>query len=107
MEVHRILGPGHLEGVYQEALEYELSLRGIPYVSKPRMTIQYKVLVLKKFYVPDFVCFDEIVVEIKSERCFTKGDDLQLVNSLKVCGQTLGLLINFGEASLVWRRFAA
>ena len=107
MEVHRVLGPGHLEAVYQEALEYEFVLRDIPHIAKPRITINYKGIRLKRFYVPDFLVLGEVVVEIKSQAALTKVDDAQLLNSLKCCRQKIGLLINFGEGSLAWRRFAA
>lgn len=105
MEVHNILGPGRLEAVYQEALEIEFDLRGIPYISQPQIDIDYKGLKLKKYYVPDFLVFEDVVVEIKAETALTKTDEAQIINSLKCCMKKVGLLINFGESSLQWKRF--
>ena len=67
MEVHRVLGPGYLEAVYQEALEIEFDLRGIPYKSQPEIRLEYKGRVLRKTYRPDFLVFDRIVLEIKAQ----------------------------------------
>jgi GxxExxY protein len=106
MEVHRELGPGRLEAVYHEALEIEFGLQEIPYISKPTVEIGYKGRKLKKHYVPDFVVFGEVVVEIKSQSVLGRIDDAQIINSLKCSGRQVGLLINFGESSLKWKRFA-
>ena len=105
MEVHNIMGPGHLEAVYHECLEIESNKRKIPYVSKPKVEIYYKDVKLKKYYVPDFIFFKDVVVEIKAEKRLTKEDEAQIINSLKTSRKQVGLLINFGEASLVFRRF--
>jgi GxxExxY protein len=104
MEVHRELGPGHLEAVYQEALEIEFDLQEIPYVSKPTVEIGYKGRRLKKHYVPDFLVFGEVVVEIKSQSALGRIDDAQIINSLKCCKKRVGLLVNFGVSSLKWKR---
>jgi len=72
MEVHKEMGPGFLEAVYHECLEIEFNLQKIGYVSKPQLNIFYKENRLKKYYIPDFLVFDEIIVEIKAERCLTK-----------------------------------
>jgi GxxExxY protein len=105
MEVHRHLGPGHLEAVYQEALEIELGLRKIEFESQPRVTIQYKDRILKRHYMPDFIIRGEIVVEIKAQSILTSTDEAQIVNSLKSSGRRVGLLVNFGQASLKWKRY--
>jgi GxxExxY protein len=105
MEVHRHLGPGHLEAVYHEALEIELGLRKIEYESQPRVTIRYKDRILKRHYTPDFIVKGEIVVEIKAQSILTNTDEAQIVNSLKSSGRRVGLLINFGQASLKWKRY--
>jgi GxxExxY protein len=105
MEVHNIMGPGHLEAVYQECLEIEFQERKIPFISKPKLEIYYKEKKLKKYYVPDFIVFQEIVLEIKGEKALTKEDEAQIINSLKISRHKIGLLINFGEASLRFRRF--
>ncbi|TLD41579.1 MAG: NADH:ubiquinone oxidoreductase subunit 5 (chain L)/Multisubunit Na+/H+ antiporter, MnhA subunit [Candidatus Jettenia ecosi] len=105
MEVHNFIGPGHLETVYQECLEIELELRSIPFIHQPRLEIFYKNQKLKKFYIPDFIVYNEIVVEIKAEKLLTKIDEAQLINSLIISRHNTGLLLNFGEETLRYRRF--
>ena len=105
MEVHREMGPGFLEAVYHECLEIEFSLRRIEYVSKPQLSIFYKEKKLKKYYIPDFLVYDEVILEIKAERCLTKEDEAQIISSLKSSKKNVGLLINFGELSLKFKRF--
>lgn len=105
IEVHNIIGQGHLEAVYHECLEIEFKNRKIEYTSKPQLNIFYKNKKLQKYYIPDFIVFNEIVVEIKSERCLTKEDEAQIINSLKISNKKVGLLINFGELSLKFKRF--
>jgi len=108
MEVHGILGPGYLEGVYHEAMEIELTLRKIPYISQPTMRIEFKGHILKKFYVPDFVVFDSIPVELKAHSTpISKADLKQIINSLTCSGNKVGLLINFGCESLDHKRLVA
>lgn len=105
MEVHGIIGPGHLEAVYQECLEIEFDLRKIPFVSQPRLEIFYKNQKLQKFYVSDFIVYNEVVVEIKAEKSLTSIDEAQLINSLIISRHKVGLLLNFGEKSLRYKRF--
>lgn len=105
MEVHRFLGPGFLEAVYQEALAIEFGLRNIPFVEFPKLKIDFKGILLKKNYVPDFLCYDEIIVEIKAIQQCTKEDEAQIINALKAAKKVVGVLINFGEPSLFHRRF--
>jgi len=105
IEVHNVIGPGKLEAVYQECLELEFEERNIPFISQPKVDIFYKRKKLKKFYIPDFIAFKEIVVEIKAEKLLTKADEAQILNSLKISDQKVGLLINFGEYSLRFYRF--
>lgn len=104
IEVHKILGMGFLEAVYQEALEYELGLQLIPFESQVELEIYYKNFKLKHNYKPDFIIDNKIIVEIKSEKQLTKLDEAQLHNYLKASGLKLGLLINFGEPILKMRR---
>ena len=104
MAVHRELGSGFLEAVYQEALEIEFKLRDIPYEREKRLNIEYKTQTLKKYYNADFVCYDKIIVETKSQRELTSIDEAQTYNYLKATGFKLGLLINFGERSLKYKR---
>jgi GxxExxY protein len=94
-----------LEAVYHECLEIEFQIRNIPYISKPKLKLYYKNNLLKKHYEPDFLVYSEIVVEIKAEKCLTKNDEAQIINSLKGSKQKVGLLINFGELSLKFKRF--
>ena len=105
MEVHNEMGPGHLEAVYQECLEIESELQNIPFISKPNLSLYYKTRKLNKFYVPDFIVFEDIVVEIKAQKMLTKDDEAQIINSLKSSHHEIGLLINFGEPSIKFRRF--
>ncbi len=105
MEVHRFLGPGFLEAVYQEALAIEFKLRNIPFVEFPKLKIDFKGIILKKYYVPDFLCYGEIIVEIKAIQQCPKDDESQIINALKAAKKVVGVLINFGEPSLFHRRF--
>ena len=105
MEVHRILGPGYLEAVYQEALEIELTLRGIPFEHKPGLPINYKGHKLNKKYYPDLRVMGEIIVELKASHALHPIDEAQTINAIKCAHHEVGLLINFGELSLKWKRF--
>ena len=105
MEVYNQLGPGFLEAVYQEALEIELSERGIPFVSQKELRIIYKGRPLKKTYTSDLTCYEQIIVELKAIDRLTGKDTAQLLNYLKAAGLRLGLLINFGNSEkLEWER---
>ena len=104
MDVHRTLGCGFLEAVYQEALEIELAARNIPFQASKEIVICYKGRQLKKVYAADFLVFDRIIVEIKASKELTSIDEAQVLNYLKATGLELGLLINFGEESLKWKR---
>ena len=106
MEVHKELGSGFLEAVYQEALEKEFQLQGIPYQSQPEVQVNYKGVPLKKTYQPDFLCYEEIIVEIKAISQLTPNEEAQILNYLKATKLSPGLLINFGARSLQHKRFA-
>ena len=96
-EVYKEKGCGFLEAVYQECLEIEFGLQALPFVSQQELQLTYKGKVLKQRYVPDFICFNQVILEIKA---VTKlGDDhrAQLHNYLKATGYRLGLLVNFGH----------
>ncbi|MGB7200958.1 MAG: GxxExxY protein [Pyrinomonadaceae bacterium] len=106
VEVHKELGKGFLEPVYQEALEIEFSMRKVPFVSQERLRLFYKGVELKKEYIPDFLCFGQIIVEIKAIDRLTNIEIAQLINYLKATKLRLGLLINFGSSGrLEWKRF--
>ncbi len=105
IEVHREMGPGFLEPVYQECLEYELRDRSIPFNPQPELKIRFKKRSLKKKYVADFIVRDKIIVEIKAEESLTTKDQSQLINYLKATGLRVGVLINFGSyGKLEWKR---
>ena len=107
IEVHRELGSGFLEAVYQEALEIEMQDRGIPHHPQKQLRVYYKNRMPKKFYVTDFACYDDrFMVEIKAEKCLTALDEAQLLNQLKATKVRVGLLINFGSTGkLEWKRY--
>jgi len=106
MEVHRVLGPGFLEAVYQEAMEIEIASRKIPFVSQQVLRIQYKQHTLKKEYIADMVCFEKIIVEFKALDQLTGREESQVLNYLKATGYKVGVLINFGShPKLEWKRF--
>ena len=104
MEVHRELGSGFLEPVYQEALEIEFGKRSIPFMTQERLIISYKGIELKKEYIADFVCYNNIIVEIKALSTLSTEHQAQILNYLKATGSKLGLLINFGSSSLEYKR---
>ena len=104
MEVHRELGSGFLEAVYQEALEKEFSDREIQFQSQPCVQIKYKGWILDKAYYPDFICFDGIVVELKALANLSGTEVAQMINYLKATGMKTGLLLNFGTKSLEFKR---
>lgn len=104
-EVRNELGNGFLEEVYQESLELELSERGIPYVTKPRLTLHYKGRPLKKYYEADLIVIGEIVVELRAVKALTTEHDAQLINYLKATRKRVGYLVNFGSfPKLEWKR---
>ena len=104
MEVHRELGRGFLELVYQTALALEFQERGIPFKAEVALPIRYKNRLLTCAYRADFVCFESIIVETKAISTLTSADEAQLINELKATGLTRGLLLNFGAASLEHKR---
>ena len=104
MEVHKELGCGFLEAVYQEALGREFNSQGIPNSPQPVIEILYKGKPLDKKYQPDYVCYDEIIVEIKAMAVLSGLEEAQLINYLKATGLKVGLLINFGARSLEYKR---
>ncbi len=106
IEVHKTLGAGFLEPVYQEALEIEATLRQLSFLAQPKVQIRYKNHVLQKYYIPDFIFFNQILVEIKALDQLTSREEAQVLNSLKASGHKVGVLINFGtRGKLEWKRF--
>ena len=105
MEVHRHLGCGFLEPVYQEALAIELGNRDIPFIREVKLSLAYKGLPLETNYCADFICFNRVVVELKALARMSGTEEAQVINYLKATGNEVGLLINFGARSLEHRRF--
>lgn len=104
MEVHNQLGNGFLESVYQESLEIEMNEREIPYKDQSPIEIYYKLKTLDKKFFADFFCYEDIIVEIKAVSQLLPEHEAQLINYLKATNVQLGLLINFGESSLKYKR---
>jgi GxxExxY protein len=104
MEVHKALGAGFLEAVYQEALSLELKDANVPFVKEKVLEVWYKGVLLEKKYVADFLCFDEVIVELKAVESLSPEHIAQVLNYLKATGKKIGLLINFGSRSLQYKR---
>ena len=105
-EVYKEKGPGFLEAVYQECLAIEFEEREIPFVQQPNLKLDYKGRELKQRYQPDFVCYNEIIVEIKAVKHIVDDYRAQAINYLKATKKELGLLINFGHhPKLEYERF--
>lgn len=96
-EVYREMGSGFLEPVYQECLEKELASRGIPFFSQSELTLNYKGEPLKQTYRPDFICYEQIIVELKAVKSIAPEHKAQVLNYLKATNLKLGLLVNFGS----------
>ncbi len=96
-EVHKRLGVGLLEKVYQEALSIELTYRGIPFQRERRFDVYYREQKLDSNYVADFVCYDKIIVELKAVSDLTDAHKAQVRNYLSITGFELGILCNFNE----------
>lgn len=94
-EVHKNLGPGLLEKVYQEALEKEFEIQDIPFEREKAFSIVYKGEELEQKYIADFVCYDKIVVELKAVEELLPIHTAQVINYLSITGLKLGLLVNF------------
>jgi GxxExxY protein len=104
MEVHNILGKGHTEVVYKDALEYEFKINSIPFEREKEYKIQYKDIILPRKYNADFVVFEEIIFEVKAISQLTTSDTKQTLNYLASSKNKLGLLVNFGEDSVKYKR---
>ncbi len=104
MKVHRALGPGFLEAVYDEVVEKEFIIQNIPYKRQVKLDLYYEGVQLKKHYRADFICFDNIIVELKAVTQIPSVFYAQLQNYLKCTNMELGMLINFGTPSLTYKR---
>ena len=96
-EVYNELGCGFLESVYQESLEIEFTLQGTSFAAQKQLHLSYKQQPLKSLYIPDFICFDKIIIELKALKDLGNEHRAQLHNYLKATGLRLGLLVNFGN----------
>jgi GxxExxY protein len=105
MEVHRQLGCGFLEPVYQEALAIEFTQREIPFLREQKLARVYKGEPLDAAYCADFICYRSVIVELKALSRMSGTEEAQVINYLKATGLQVGLLVNFGTRSLEHRRF--
>ena len=104
MEVHKILGKGHSEKVYGDAIEFEFKSNEVKYQRESKFNIYYKEIVLPSYYFADFVVFDEIILEIKAIQELSSSEFKQTLNYLAASQNKIGLLVNFGEDSLKYKR---
>ena len=104
MAVHRELGCGFLEAVSREAFAIELQERGIPFVREARLQVRYRNRILPVFYTVDFICYDEVLVELKALHVIGPLEIAQLINYLRIARRRRGLLLNFGATSLQHKR---
>jgi len=104
IEVHKTLGMGFLEAVYQEALEKEFKLQNIPYRREVTFPVYYKSELLESKYKADFVCYNNIIVELKAVQKLIGEHQAQVINYLKTSKLEAGLLFNFGSKSLEHKR---
>jgi len=96
-DVYREMGCGFLEAVYQECLEKELRMRKIPFMSQQVLKLYYRGKELKQTYKPDFICYNQIIIELKAVKKLAPEHKAQVLNYLKATGIKLGLLVNFGD----------
>jgi GxxExxY protein len=104
MEVHKKLGLGFMESVYSEALEIEFKNAGIPYKKEKKLPVLYDDKPLNKYFRADFVCYDSIILELKATKFLIEADYKQILNNIKATNFILGIVINFGDPSLKYRR---
>ncbi|MBI5663163.1 MAG: GxxExxY protein [Ignavibacterium album] len=104
MEIHKILGKGFLEIVYKDALEHEFKLRNIPFQREKEFSINYKNYILPHKYYADFVVYNEIILEVKAVNGIVDEFIKQTLNYLAISKCKLGLIVNFGEESLKYKR---
>ena len=103
MEVLNILGHGLLEKPYENALVVEFGLKGIPFQQQPRFNVRYKDVTVGE-YIPDLICFGQVVVDAKTIDNITDHEVGQMLNYLKITGLKMGLIVNFKRAKLEWKR---
>jgi len=104
MEVHRILGKGLLEIVYKDAIEYEFKQNGVPYEREKKYVVEYKDIILPHYFFADFVVYDSIILEVKAKKAIAEEHYAYVINYLGISKCLLGLIINFGQKSLIRKR---
>ena len=104
MEVHRLLGRGFLEIIYKDALEYEFKKNNITFEREKEYKIPYKEIILQHMYYADFVVFDKIILEVKAINGIIDEFIKQTLNYLSASNNKLGIIVNFGEDSLKYKR---
>ena len=104
MEIHKTLGMGLKEINYKNAIEIEFIENNIPYEREKRFSVKYKEKILRNPYVADFTTFDSIILEIKSVNAIIDSHTYQALSYLSASQKKLGMIINFGEKSLAWKR---
>ena len=105
MEVHKILGRSFSEKVYQDALEQELKLRGIPFEREKHFLVNYRGVTLAHDFFADFLCYDKVVVELKAVSELDNENREQIINYIHAADKQVGLLFNFRTPSLTYERF--
>ncbi len=104
MDVHNELGCGFLESVYQEALAIEFARKNIPYEKEKILDVTYKGQLLGKKFIADFICYNELIVELNTVDNFSNEHIAQVLNYLKATGCRVGLIVNFGRTKLQYKR---
>ncbi len=103
-EVYNQKGFGFTEAIYQECLAIEFELQGIPFITQPKIELEYKGRTLTNFFIPDFICYDKIIVEIKALPMLVKENTSQTLNYLNATKFDLAWLVNFGSGSGLERK---
>ncbi|MCW9041527.1 MAG: GxxExxY protein [Flavobacteriales bacterium] len=104
MEVHSNLGKGLSEIIYKDVLEYELNKHNIPYSRELKFEVKYKDVILNHYYYADFVAYNDIILEIKAKRGIIEEHVAQTLNYMSISKSKVGLIFNFGEDSLTYKR---
>ena len=104
MDVHRTLGKGFLEIVYKDAIEYEFNKNNISYEREKKYEVDYKGVILPHYFFADFVVFDSIILEVKAQKGIVEKPYSWVLNYLAISKCILGLIVNFGEDSLITKR---
>ncbi len=105
LEVHRTIGNGFTEYVYQDALEVEFQKRNIPYVREKHMNVFYKNIKLRHDFYVDFLCYGRIIIECKATSSICGEHEAQIINYCNIGKSPVGILINFGTLSLQYKQF--